>query len=122
MSLFVCTDIGPRPLPRHLRHVVTIAPAAVPAGSSRRQRQEMDGVLPYLEWLATGVSDDGWQHLSSEMISAIHNLPPEWIGVMRKMAMAREHFRWASRGDIPAEDESSEEDNDTESDDESELN
>ena len=55
------------------------------------------------------------------MITAIHNLPPEWTGVMRKMAMACEHFRRAVRGDIPIEDDSSEEDDDTESDDDSEL-
>ena len=61
-------------------------------------------MLSYLEWLATGVSDDGWKHLSSEIIFAIHNLPLEWIGVMRKMAMDCEHFRWAARGDLPAED------------------
>ena len=78
----------------------------------------MDGVLPYLEQLATRVSDDGWQHLSSDMIAAIQNLPLELTGVMRKMAMACEHFRQAVRGDLPTEDESSLEDDDTESDDE----
>ena len=72
-------------------------------------------MMPYLEWLATGVSDDGWQHLSSEMIAAIHNLPPKWTGVMRKMAMACEHFHRVVRGDLLAEDESSEEDDETKS-------
>ena len=78
-------------------------------------------MLLYLERLATGVSDDGWQHLSSEMISAIHNLPPKWTGVMRKMAMACEQFHREARGDLPTKDESFEEDDDTESDEESEL-
>ena len=78
----------------------------------------MDGVLPYMEHLATRVSDDGWHHLSSDMIAAIHNLPPELTGVMRKMAMACEHFQRVTRGDLLAEDESSDEDDDTESDDE----
>ena len=55
------------------------------------------------------------------MIASIHNLPPEWTGVMRKMAMACEHFHRAARGDLPAEDESSKENDDTESDNESEL-
>ena len=77
-------------------------------------------MLLYLEQLATGVSDDGWKHLSSDMIAAIHNLPSELTGVMMKMAMACEHFLWAARGDLPAEDESYEEDDDTKSDDESE--
>ena len=54
------------------------------------------------------------------MIAAIHNLPPELTGVMRKMAMACEHFCRVARGDLPAEDEFFEEDDDTESDDESE--
>ena len=76
--------------------------------------------MPYMEQLATGVSDDGWQHLSTNVIVAIHNLPPELTGVMRKMAMACELFRQAVRGDLPTEDVSSEEDDDTESDDESE--
>ena len=93
VSLFVYTDIGPRPLPGHQRRVVSIAPAAVPTGSSHRRRWEMDGVLLYLERLATGVSDDGWQHLSSDMIATIHILPSKLTGVMRKMAMACEHFR-----------------------------
>ena len=52
------------------------------------------------------------------MIAAIHNLPPEWTSVMRKMVMDCEHFHWVERGDLPAEDESSKEDDDTESDDE----
>ena len=92
VSLFVYTNIGPRPSPRNQRWVVTIAPVAVPIGSSCRQWWEMDGVLPHLEWLATGVLDDGWQHLSSDMIAAIHNLPSKLTGVMRKMVMDCEHF------------------------------
>ena len=60
VSLFVYVDIGPHPPPRNQRLVVTIAPAVVPAGSSCRRWQEMDGVFPYLEQIATGFSDDGW--------------------------------------------------------------
>ena len=82
----------------------------------------MDGLVPYMEELAIGVSDDGWQHLSSDMIVAIHNLPLELIVVMRKMAMACKHFHRVARGDLPAEDESSKEDDDTKLDDESESN
>ena len=80
----------------------------------------MDGLVPYMEQLATGESDDCWQHLSTEMIASIHNLPLELTGVMRKMVVVCEHFRRAVRGDLPVEDESLEEDDDTESDDESE--
>ena len=47
------------------------------------------------------------------MIASIHNLLPEWTGVMRKMVMACEHFHRAVIGDIPIEDESSEEEDDT---------
>ena len=82
----------------------------------------MHGLVPYMEELATGVSDIGWKHLSINMIATIQNLPPELTGVMRKMAMACEHFHRAARGDLPAEDESSEEDDDTKSDDKSESN
>ena len=81
----------------------------------------MDDLLLHLEWLATGTSDDGWQHLSSELIAYIHSFPPEWTAVMRRMAMAYEQVRQVARGDIPMEDESFEEDDDTESDDESDL-
>ena len=52
------------------------------------------------------------------MIASIHSFPPEWIVAMRRMAMAYEQVRWAARGDLPAEDESYEEDDDTELDDE----
>ena len=52
------------------------------------------------------------------MIAAMHNLFPELTGVMMKMAAACEHFHRATRGDLPIEDESSEEDDDTESDNE----
>ena len=62
----------------------------------------MDGLVPYMEEVASRVSDDGWQHLSTNIISVIHNLPPDLTGVMRKMAVACEHFRWAERGDLPA--------------------
>ena len=81
----------------------------------------MDGLLPHLERLATGISNDGWQHLSSDMITSIHSFPLEWTVVMRRMAMACEHVHRVARGDLPVEDESSEEYDDTESDDESEL-
>ena len=77
-------------------------------------------MLPHLEWLAAGVSDDGWKHLSNDVIASIHSFPVEWNFVMRRMAMACEHIHRAVRGDLPIEDESSEEDDDTESDDESE--
>ena len=79
----------------------------------------MDGLVPYMEELATGVLGDGWKHLSTNLIAAIHNIPPEFTSVMRKMVVACEHFRRAARGDLPAEDESSEEDDDTQPDDES---
>ena len=49
------------------------------------------------------------------MITSIHSFPPKWIVVMRRMAMAYEQVRRAARGDIPTEDESSEEDDDSES-------
>ena len=48
--------------------------------------------MPYMEQLAIGVSDDGLQHLSTDMIAAIHNLPLELTSVMRKMAVACKHF------------------------------
>ena len=54
------------------------------------------------------------------MIASIHGFPPEWTGVMRRMAMSCEYIRRAVRGNLPIEDDSSEEDDDTESDDESE--
>ena len=54
------------------------------------------------------------------MISSINSFPPEWTSMMRRMAMAYEHIHWAVRGDLPAEDESFKDDDDTESDDESE--
>ena len=73
-----------------------------------------------MEELATRVSDDGWQHLSTNLIASIRNLPLELTGMMRKMAVACEHFRWMVRGDLPVEDEPSLEDYDTESDDGSE--
>ena len=54
------------------------------------------------------------------MIASIHSFPLEWTSMMRRMAMAYEHIHREARGDLPIEDESSEEDDDTESDDESE--
>ena len=75
----------------------------------------MDGLVSYMEELATGVLDVGWQHLSTNMIAAIHNIPPELKGVMRKTAVVCEHFRRMTRGGLLAEDESSSEDDDTKS-------
>ena len=92
VSLLVCADVGPRPLPRHHRRVVTTPSVTVHVGSSHRQKWDMDGLVPYMEELATRVSGDGWQHLSTNLIAAIHNLRPELTGVMRKMAVACEHF------------------------------
>ena len=80
---------------------------------------DMDGLVPYMEEVATGVSDVGWQHLNTNFIVAIYNLPLELIGVMRKMAVPCEHFHRAVRDDLPVEDESSSKYDDTESNDES---
>ena len=81
----------------------------------------MDGLILYMEEVATRVSDVGWQHLNTNFIATIHNLPPELTGVMRKMAVAFEHFLQMARGGLLAEDVSSSEYDDAESDDESEL-
>ena len=61
VSLFVCADVCPCPLPGHQRQVVTVPPTAIPTGSSHRRQQDMDGLVLYMEELATGVSDDGSQ-------------------------------------------------------------
>ena len=63
-------------------------PAAVPAGNPHKRRQEMDGLLPHLEWLATGVSNDHWQHLRNDVIASIHSFPLDWSAVMRRIAVA----------------------------------
>ena len=68
----------------------------------------MDGLLPHLERLTNGVSDDGWQHLRNDVIASIHSFPPDWTPVMRRITVACDYFRRAARGDLPAEDESSE--------------
>ena len=75
VSLLVCADVGPRPPPRHRRRVVVVSPTVAPSESSHRWQQNMDGLVPYMEEVATGVSDAGWQHLSTNFIAAIHNLP-----------------------------------------------
>ena len=59
VSLFVYADVGPCPPPGHRRRVVTVPPAAIPARSSHRRQQDMDGLVSYMEELATGVSDYG---------------------------------------------------------------
>ena len=59
VSLFVCADVGPHPSPGHRRRVVTIAPTVVPFERSHRQQRDMDGLVPYMEQLTTGVSNDG---------------------------------------------------------------
>ena len=120
VSLFVYADVGPRPSPGYQRRVVAIAPTAVPARNPRRRRQEVDDFMPYLEWLAYGIFDDSWQHLNNDLIATIHIFPPEWTSMMRRVAMACDYLHRAMRGDLPAEDESFEEDDDTEPADESE--
>ena len=60
--------------------------------------------------------------MNNDLIASIHIFPPEWTFVMRKMAVACDYLCRATRGDLPAEDESSEEDDDIEPDDESESN
>ena len=73
--------------------MVASAPMAVLAGNPRRRRREVDEFLPQLEWLTHGISDDGWKHLSNDVIASIHSFPLEWTSVMRRMAMACEYFR-----------------------------
>ena len=52
-----------------------------------------------------------------EMVLNGVNLPPKLTGVMRKMALACEHFHRTARGGLLVEDVSSSEDDDAESDD-----
>ena len=112
-SLFVYIDIGLHPPPGYRRRVVTISPATVPTGNPCRQRREVDEFLTHLEWLADGIYDDGWQHLNNDMITSIHSFPLEWTSVMRRVVVACDYLRRVVRGDLPTEDESSEEDDDT---------
>ena len=62
--LLMCADVGPRLPPGHRRWVVTVPPmlASMPApsGNSCRQQRDMDGIVRYMEEVATGVSDVGW--------------------------------------------------------------
>ena len=118
VSLFVYVDIGPHPPPGYQRRVVAIAPMVVPVGNPHRRQREVDEFLPHLERFIDGISDDGWQHLSNDLIASIHSFPLEWTSVMRRVAMACDYLCRAARGDLPVEDESSEEDDDTEPDDE----
>ena len=76
VSLLVCADVGPFPPPGHPRRVVTVPPTAAPSGNSRRWQRDMDGLISYMEEVATGVSDVGWQHLNTNFIAFVHNLPP----------------------------------------------
>ena len=117
MSFFVYADIGPYSFPRYQRQVVAMAHAVVPVGNPRRRLQEVDGLLSHLERLASGVSNDGWQHLSNDVIASIHSFPLDWTSVMRRMAMACDYIHRAVRGDLPVVDEYFEEDDDTEPDD-----
>ena len=81
----------------------------------------MDGMVPYMEEVAIGVSDVGWQHLNTNFIFVVHNLPPELTGVMRKMAVACEHFHRTVRDGVLALDSSSSKDDESDSDDGFEL-
>ena len=114
VSLLVCAGVGPCPPPGHQRQVVTVPPMADPFGSSRRWQWDMDGMVLYMEEVATGVSDVGWKHMNTNFIAAVHNLLPELMGVMRNMAVACEHFRWTARGGVLALDSSSSEDDESE--------
>ena len=124
VSLVVCTDVGPFPPPRHWRQVVTVPPVAAsvvaPFGNPHRRQRVMDWMVPYMEEVATEDSDVGWKHLNTKFIAAVHNLPPELTGVMRKMAVACEHFHQIVIGGVLALDSSSSEDDESESDDGSE--
>ena len=80
----------------------------------------MDGLVPYMEEVATRVLDVGWKHPSTNFIVVVHNLPPELMGVMRKMAVACEHFHRTMRCHVLALDSSASEDDESESDDGSE--
>ena len=70
-----------------------------------------------MEWLAQGISNDGWNHLDNDLIASIHSVPLEWTSVMRRMVIACDYFRWVARGDLPTEgDEPSEEEDDDDTD------
>ena len=60
VSLFVYADVGPRSSLGYQRRVVTIAEVAVPEGNPRRRRWKAENILPHLEQLAEGITDDGW--------------------------------------------------------------
>ena len=74
----------------------------------------MDGLVPYMEEVATRVSDVSWKHLNTNFITDVHNIPPEMTGVMSKMAVACEHFRQMVRGGLLVVDSYSSKDNEFE--------
>ena len=95
VSLFACTNIGPRPPLGYQRWVVTIAEPEVPVGNPHRWRHQLDTIMPHLEHLAEGISDVGWKHLDSELTTC-HSMPPEWIPLMRRIVVAHEYVRRAA--------------------------
>ena len=45
--------------------------------------------------------------MDNELITTIHSVPLKWTSVIRRMAVACDYFRRATRGDLPVEDDES---------------
>ena len=51
----------------------------------------LDSLQLDMERLLEGVTDDGWQYLSDDLISACYRDPPEWISLMRRIMVVTEY-------------------------------
>ena len=64
-----------------------------------------------IERLLDGVTDDGWKYMDDNLIVACYHAPPEWIPLMKRIAVSAEYVRATTQGDVSIEEEdSSEED------------
>ena len=79
----------------------------------RRHSTTLDSLRLDVDKLLEGVTDDGWKFLDDDLIAACYRDPPEWISLVRRIAIVAEYARATSQGDVSMEEESFDEEEDT---------
>ena len=86
-----------------------------PAHGKRKVEDCYVGLTMYIHGVNILVgTNDGWNYLDDDLITAFYRAPLEWISLMRRIAVVAEYVREETQGEVSMEEERSDEEEDTE--------
>ena len=75
------------------------------AHGNRRCQRTLDSIPSDIECLLDGVTNDNQQYMNNDLITTCYHAPPEWIPLMRRIAVTAEYVRATAQGDVSMKEE-----------------